>query len=479
LIGYDPFVDLPEDHLCRFVDSVVDSYVPAPLKTGPGQPPYDRRMTMKVLLFGYATGVRSSRRLDQNCRESLPYLLLVRDDRPSYRTLCTARCECKDLMDSLWIEMYRLAAECGMEYMGKIAVDSTKIRADVSMDSVVARKEMDEVLASFREILKEAEMTDAREDEEGTGLRTQTGVSVSDMREVLRRIRTRKTEKILPSTGLAKSIEQGVKTLEAAKAADLAHASLTDPDARMMPIGASRKIAMGHSFEAVADNGLLVVGQTHNGATDNDRLGILVAQAKAADPVPVTQVLADSGYFSGGIVNELLEQEGLDVVVPDARTAAAMRKAPEPGPDPIVFERVEGRNAYICPQGKLLRPEDRIFRSGQWFTTYVAETSCLECPLASRCLKNPAAKRRNLIIGEFNDAIKTHLARFENPEVRELYYTRGPAVETAFSIFRNIMRFCRWSLRGSAKVETEAKVLKAAYQIRKLHTAKNALAAAR
>jgi hypothetical protein len=374
--------------------------------------------------------------------------------------------------------MLQMAGECGIKCVGKIAVDSTKIRADVSRDSVVARKDMDEVLAVFREMLREAEAMDAKEDEEGQAVCTQTSVPVSRMREVIRRTKTKKPEKMIPTPGLSKNIEKGIQTLEAAQKANLSQVSLTDPDARMMPIGSSKRVSMGHSFEAAADSGLLVAGQTHNGSTDNDRLGILLAEARKTDPVPITQVSADSGYYSGGIVNELVGQKDLEVIVPDSATACAMRRPCEPDPDPIEFTPVEGRNAYICSKGKLLTATKPEFRSGQWFTTYVAQTSCLDCPSASKCLKSPNAKKRNLIIGEFHDTLKQHLAQFSTPEGKALYYARGPAIETVFSFIRNTLNFNRWSLRGDEKVAAEATWLKAACLIRKLHTAKKALAAA-
>ena len=86
LIGYDPFCDLPADHLARLVEQVVEATVtdPAP-PPGPGQPPFDPRLTLKVLVYGYATGTRSSRQLERLCAESLPFLFLTRGDTPASR----------------------------------------------------------------------------------------------------------------------------------------------------------------------------------------------------------------------------------------------------------------------------------------------------------------------------------------------------------------------------------------------------------
>ena len=73
LVVRDPVVDLPPDHLARLVDQVVDEVVhPEVRPLGPGQPPYNPRLCLKVLVYGYAVGIRSSRRLEQLCDREPP-----------------------------------------------------------------------------------------------------------------------------------------------------------------------------------------------------------------------------------------------------------------------------------------------------------------------------------------------------------------------------------------------------------------------
>ncbi len=92
LFGYDPERDLPQNHLARLVERVVEESLPSKVASVvPGQPAFDPRLCAKVLLYGYATGIRSSRQLQRLCEESLPYLYLTRGDTPSYRTLCAFR----------------------------------------------------------------------------------------------------------------------------------------------------------------------------------------------------------------------------------------------------------------------------------------------------------------------------------------------------------------------------------------------------
>jgi transposase len=473
LIGYDPCVDLPADHVARFVDTLVDEHVRLVVKPGPGQPSYDNRMLLKVLLYSYATGVRSSRRMEQNCAESLPYLLLTRGDRPSYRTLCTARIELAIELEDLWLGIHKTAASCGLNYVGKIAVDSMKVRADVSRDSVVAKKDYARIREGFRKILSEAAEVDSREDEEGGSVKTQTGLEVSRLREVIRLLRKKDLPEHPPepSQALAEKLRTGLLTLEDAESKGLSHVSLTDPDARMMPIGSSRRVAMGHRLEAASDNGLLVVGQAHPDSSDNARLEEIVEMAKQVDPTEITQVVADSGFYSGLSVASLIE-DGIEVVVPDSTTAGRMRSQIQEQNQPIQFTKVEAKNAYRCPQGKLLKPDGTSLQGGQRFTQYVVQSSCVDCPLFERCIRNKGAKRRRIQIGEFDHILKPHLAKFASADVRTAYYARGPAIETTFAFMRVAMNFQRWSLRGLKKIQKEASILCLAFQLRKLHTAK-------
>src|SRR5437588_3971231 len=169
LFGYDPARDLPENHLARFVEMVVEQACPPVLQpTGPGQPAYDPRLCLKVLVYGYATGVRSSRQLERLCRESLPYLFLTRGEAPSYRTLCSFRRASEEQIEAVLLILYHVAAEHGIGRLGRIVVDSTKMRANASPESVVKVSEYERVKAEFARILQEAEEADQREEKEGS-----------------------------------------------------------------------------------------------------------------------------------------------------------------------------------------------------------------------------------------------------------------------------------------------------------------------
>ena len=455
LIGYDPVVELALDHLARFIDMVVDKYAEVPEKgVGPGQPEYDPRPLLKLLLYGYAMGVFSWRRLEQNCKESLPYMLLVRDDRPSYHTICTARVKYLEELEWLWYCLFDFAVECGLTFVGRIAVDSGKFKADVSKESVVRKKLFAETREKLKALLAQADIADAADEEEGLAARSRTGIAAGSvkLRDILRSFKkSDSAEPTVLSPKMAQRVHQAIETLEMAEDAGLSHVSLTDPDARMMPVGAHKTIAMGHSLEVGTDSGLLVHSEVIDESSDTGRLPEAVESAIENDPAEVT------------------------LFVPDTHTACDLKRgnpvgtsAGKLGPQ-IPFTKVEGKDAYICPQGNILKRNTSWMSGGRQIVTYRATKSCEGCPLASACLKQKKAKRRTIRVSEHQERLVDYLSGFNDPQFQSTYHQRGPCVETVFAMIRRILGFDRWHVRGAEKVESEAMILTNAYQLRKLH----------
>lgn len=191
LFGYDPATCLEENHLARLVDFVVEETLDTPpYAPAPGQPAFDPRLLLKVLTYGYATGIRSSRRLQQACKESLPFLLLTRGEAPSYRTLCSARLAHKESLEQIFATLIHLARNSGMPRLGRIAIDSTKIRADVSPDSVLRKRDFDTALEIVERILSEAEQADAAEkDTPDTSPLAPRGWQSLQVRDIVRQVK--------------------------------------------------------------------------------------------------------------------------------------------------------------------------------------------------------------------------------------------------------------------------------------------------
>jgi transposase len=488
LLGYDPCVDLPPDHLARFVEMIVEECArPLEKSGGKGQPQYDPRLLLKVLVYGYATGVRSSRTMERLCHESLPYLFLTRGAAPSYRTLCSARLDYRSVLEEVWSSMFAAASRAGIRRLGRIVLDSTKIRANASGESVVRQSEYAAVLEELARILGEAAFADESEEEEGVAVQTTTGqvVELDQMRDILRRVRgglrAAKHGEDAPqpvATGVSIQmlgrIEQARGALEEAQSTGLKHVSVTDPDARMMGEGCQKQIKECHSLEVGVDNGLLVAGESTQDGCDNRRLEPLVAAAKEQEPDGLTAVDADSGYYSGETVGRLLEA-GLDTCIPDSNTAGDLHSGHLAG---TTRDRTRGNvpltydaeaDCYLCPEGNALVRISHRRDYGQFVTVYRAKKDCRCCRLASECLTQPKAKHKTLKVADRSETLETARQRFSEPEHIARYRRRGPAVETVFAYMRAVLGYTRWLLRGKERVAAEATLFKVAYQTRKIH----------
>ncbi len=532
LIGYDPVRDLPPDHLARLVEYVVEeSVTPKRRRVTPGQPAYDPRLCVKVLVYGYATGIRSSRQLERLCSESLPYLFLTRGEAPSYRTLCTGRHEYQQALEEVWISLLSVGESLGLKRLGRITVDSTKLRANASSESVVGETEYEAVLAELRRILEEAEVIDRQEAKDGAPgeTRLKQVPQPDQMRDILRRVRRRltarpagreakpaaratapagpgesgkepgeSTDTPAPAPGsgapaeqaapeaatkeepplitepMQARVEEAITVLETAKEEHRKHVSLTDPEAEMMPEGREKKVRECHSFETAVDNGSLVAGGTSQAAQDNSRLLGLVAAAKENEPHGVVAVDGDSGYYTGDGLAALLGA-GIDTCIPDSNTAGDLHRGL-----PIGTTRARGQGSvsltydskadcYRCPQGNELRRVQERQHCGQRVRVYRAVHPCRTCPLAAACLTQKRAQYKMLKVGDHHALLEAARQRFADPDHRARYRQRGPAVEGIYAFTRSALGFTRWLLRGKQGVDCEGTLFKAAYQLRKVH----------
>ena len=276
-------------------------------------------------------------------------------------------------------------------------------------------------------------------------------------------------------------LEKGIEAIQEARKQGLKHVSLTDPDARMMGEGRTRRITECHSYEVAMDNGVLVVGQPTQNGNDNDRLLPLVEAAQktlaGVEPaVPVTEVDGDSGYFSSEAV-AALEQQGLHTCIPDAWTAADLHHgnpigtARQTRQGTVSFEYDAQADHYTCPQGNILRYNSASKHHGQQVRVYKAKNSCAECPLAKACLQQKTANYRTLKVGVDSGLLQKLRERFQDTAHQDRYNQRGPAVETVFGFLRGTLGYTRWQLRTTPKVACEAVLWNLAYQFRKVHFA--------
>jgi transposase len=159
---------LSADHVVHFLIAVIEAmdvsrFEPAK-RSGAGRAAYDPRMLLTLLVYAYAGGVRSSRRIERLCEQDVAFRFICAQDAPDHVTLARFRRRhfgVESTMADFFAEVLALAAKAGLGRLGEIALDGTKIGADASKEANRTERRLREMAEA---VLAEAEQTDAAED---------------------------------------------------------------------------------------------------------------------------------------------------------------------------------------------------------------------------------------------------------------------------------------------------------------------------
>jgi transposase len=165
---------LPEGHLAHFVSELVGEVLdPSPFLASHtevrGYPPYDPRLMLKILLYGYPSGVRSSRKIEIRCHDDVAFRFLAANAAPGFRSVARFRRRHLAALEALFTEALTLCRAAGMVKMGRVALDGTKVRANASRHKAMSDDRMADtearLAAAVDDMLRDAERVDAEEDE--------------------------------------------------------------------------------------------------------------------------------------------------------------------------------------------------------------------------------------------------------------------------------------------------------------------------
>ena len=162
---------VPKDHVSRFIvglvresldlKAIMCSYV-----SGLGQPPFDPRMMVSLLLHGYASGLYSSRRIARACSERNDFVMIVALDPPDFRTISDFRKRHLKALGELFLQVLKLCETAGLVKLGHVALDGTKIKANASKHKAMSYERMKkreaELKAEVACMLAAAEAADMR-----------------------------------------------------------------------------------------------------------------------------------------------------------------------------------------------------------------------------------------------------------------------------------------------------------------------------
>lgn len=324
---------VPEKHLARFVGELVDgldlSAIEDTYDEERGYPPYHPRMMVKVLLYAYATGTYSSRRIESKLQDSVAFRFLAAGNQPDFRTISDFRKKHGEALSELFGQVLRLCRKAGLVKLGRVAVDGTKIKANASKHKAMSYGRMKSTEATLQreadDLLRRAEQSDDDEDRRyGKDKRgDELPEELAHRESRLRKIREAMAE--LQAEAKEQARAEG-KDPRRAEPEGRAQRNFTDPESSIQKHG--RDYIQGYNAQVAVDEQAQVIVSQHVTAVApdvNELLPVVKRISKLLRAKP-QQVLADAGYWSEANV-DALEKMGVDPFI-----ATQRRKHSDPLP---------------------------------------------------------------------------------------------------------------------------------------------------
>ena len=341
---------LPEDHLAYFVSETVDeldlsAFYARYEGDGRRNQPFDPRMMVKLILYGYATGVTSSRQLARKLHEDVAFRVLAAENFPAHRTLSDCRHDHFEDPRALFVAVVRLAREAGLVKVGRVAVDGTKVQANASRHKSMTYKEMKRqeelIQQEVDRLLAEAERVD-REEDALYGPDRRGDELPEELRRREDRLKAiRAAKKRLEERQAAADREKGRTPGDGRKSPrggprfkrqfgvpeDRAQDNFTDPQSRIMKTSQGFDQCYNGQLAVDGDSHLiLATGLTQNAADNSELLGLVATVEEVTSTRPET-LLADAGYRSEANF-EALEAAGIDGYISLGREKKKPRHLP-------------------------------------------------------------------------------------------------------------------------------------------------------
>lgn len=402
---------------------------------GVGRPSYDPRDLLKLYVYGYLNEVRSSRRLERECRRNVEAMWLLRRLAPDFKTIADFRRDNAAALVGACRAFVLFCRDQGLFRARLLALDGSKFRAAASAKRIMGRREIAEETARIDrrigDYLGGLDESDAREPDE-TPSATAAALNV---------LKARRDE-----------LNRLAAQLDADERNTLVEG---EPDARSMGIGRGAKPPSYNVQTAVdADTGLIVHHAVTNEPTDNRQLYPMAKATKESLGVDCLTVVADAGY-SNGAAAAACEADGIIACAPANRSV-------NPHGDGGLFGRSAfayhpETDAYLCPAGRTLARKQLMRRD---LAVVYASSDCSGCLLKPKCTTAP---RRLVSRHIYEDALERMNARVKADP--NLMRKRRCAAEHPFGTIKRMTAGGRFLTRGLKKTAGEAALSVLAYNI--------------
>ncbi len=413
-----------------------------------GAPSYHPEAMLGVWLYGFMTGTRSSRKLEEACRDQIPYLWLTGWQHPDHNSLWRFYKAHREHMHKLFRGTVRTAVKLGLVDMAIQAIDGTKVGGNTARKRTYTALQLSELEEKIAATIRELEeLNELGEDLQPSNLPDQ----LADKKRLLGQVRA---------------------AMEELAQEDKKRINLTDGDAAIMRAGQQNRI-IGYNMQAtvspvkasrdeeVSGRFITAVAVT----TEPNDVGALIPMMEQSEKMTGKRAevtLADAGYHSGANLEACARrQQKIVMSEPHARDLEKPYHK-----DQFIYDA--DSDSYICPQGKILKfKKVSKNRNTPVRVYYAGGAICRRCSAFGLCTVN-RRQGRSLQIGPQDTCLRCHREWMSTEEAKALYRKRKELPEPVFGIIKEQLRGRRFLLRGIANVRAEAALLAAAFNMRTL-----------
>jgi transposase len=412
-----------------------------PLKEG--NPSYDPRFMLKLLVYGYSYGIRSSRKLERETYYNLSFIWLMGGLKPDHKTIAEFRRKNKEGLKRALVQCVRLCLKLNLIDGNILFVDGSKIRGNASIKNTWTKEKGKKVLEKaekrIEEIIREADIID----EEEASL-----PSLTTLRNDLVKTGTLK-ERV---EGIMMELEQSEKK------------NLNTVDNDCTSINSVHGTGAGYSAQIVVDdkNGLIVSGDAVSTNTDLGQFSGQIDKAQLELGKNCQIAVADSGYAWTDDLGKI-DGQGIQVIVPTQRIASGKKIGEF---DKQNFRYDCENDCYTCPRGELLKYAWYDKKNNTRMYRLEKEGVCLGCAAFGKCTRARGGRKiMRLVQEELRDRLEKEYAL---PWNQAIYKRRQQKVELVFGHLRRNLGVQSFLLRGLEGVKAEVALLSICFNVRRM-----------
>lgn len=410
-----------------------------------GNSAYHPKSMLKLLLYGYSYGVRSSRKLEQETHNNLTFIWLMGGLKPDFKTIAEFRRTHKQALIKVLKQCARVCVKLNLIAGNVLFTDGTKIRANAGRDQTHNKQWYEQQLAKVDQrieiLLEQCEAQDQSEES------LQSFVAMDKQ------------------LGQAKRLKQKIRiALKEIEVSGKDKANMTDPDCSIM-----RSIQGSHAsynVQAVVDDqhGLLVNTEPVNDTNDFNQFARQIDAANHVLEKPCEVACADAGYADTDELKKI-DSKNIHVVVPSQRQALHKQESPF-SKSHFIYDKEH--DCYTCPEGHRLNYRSTYRKNGK--RTYKIEKAvlCRSCKHFGQCTRSKEGRK---LVRLNNEEVKQRLElQYHEPASQEIYARRKEKVEHPFGHIKRNLKVSGFLMRGLKGVHAEVSLLGTCFNIARMIT---------